>query len=163
MIWRPNRRSVFKGLVAVAACAAPPLNRGLAQPMASESSLLSEPLKLRGDWGGSLPESARLVVVRMREACLDGVRLLSDRQPKTLWVDNHFDGPPSIWLHSDPAATAWVIVDIDPRDWCKLAYQFGHELGHVLANSWNVAASPRPPCQWLEEAMVEAFSIRGLA
>ncbi|THD42243.1 MAG: hypothetical protein E7774_16225 [Bradyrhizobium sp.] len=131
--------------------------------MASKSSLLSEPLELRGDWGGSLPESARLVVMRMRQACLDGVRLLSDRQPQTLWVDNHFDGPPSIWLHSDPAATAWVIVDIDPRDWCKLAYQFGHELGHVLANSWNRAAAPHPPCQWLEEAMVEAFSIRGLA
>ncbi len=57
---------------------------------------------------------------------------------------------------------AWIIVDIGERDWSKLAYQFGHELGHVLANSWQPHAKPGPPCQWLEEALVEAFSIRGL-
>jgi hypothetical protein len=57
---------------------------------------------------------------------------------------------------------AWIIVDISERDWSKLAYQFGHELGHVMANSWQPHAKPGPPCQWLEEAMVEAFSLRGL-
>ena len=31
-----------------------------------------------------------------------------------------------------------------------------------MANSWQPHAKPMPPCQWLEEAMVEAFSIRGL-
>jgi len=124
---------------------------------------LTSPLEIEGDWGGSLPESARRVVLRMREACLTGVRLLSDRQPDRLRVENHSTGPPAIWLHADPVTTAWAIVDIDPRDWCKLAYQFGHELGHIFANSWNAVAWPRPPCQWLEEAMVEAFSIRGLA
>jgi hypothetical protein len=61
-------------------------------------------------------------------------------------------------------AAAWPgsSSDIGERDWSKLAYQFGHELGHVLANSWQPYAKPGPPCQWLEEAMVEAFSIRGL-
>jgi hypothetical protein len=57
---------------------------------------------------------------------------------------------------------AWIIVDIGERAWCQLAYQFGHELGHVLANSWQPHARPKPPCQWLEEALVEAFSLRGL-
>jgi hypothetical protein len=57
---------------------------------------------------------------------------------------------------------AWVIVNVGERDWSKLAYQFGHELGHVLANSWQATAKPKPPCQWLEEALVEAFSLRGL-
>ncbi|WP_378944373.1 hypothetical protein [Mesorhizobium sp. ANAO-SY3R2] len=56
---------------------------------------------------------------------------------------------------------AWVIVNIGERDWSKLAYQFGHELGHVLANSW-ADAKPAPPCQWLEEAMVEALLLYGL-
>ena len=57
---------------------------------------------------------------------------------------------------------AWIIVDIGDRDWSKLAYQFGHELGHVMANSWQPDSKPALPCQWLEEAMVEALSIRGL-
>src|ERR1700720_4434692 len=49
-------------------------------------------------------------------------------------------------------------VDIGEGDWSKLAYQFGHELGHVMANSWQPHAKPKVPCQWLEEALVEALS-----
>jgi len=98
----------------------------------------------------------------MRAVCLSGLRLLSDQQPEYILVDNHAYGPPHIWLHDDQPTTAWIVVDIGPRDWCKLSYQFGHELGHVLCNSWQRSANPSPPSQWLEEALVEAFSIRGL-
>jgi hypothetical protein len=122
---------------------------------------LRAPLELTGDWS-SFDAAALRVVARMREVCLSGLRLLSDRQPERLRVDNHTSGLPAIWLHDDPATTAWIIVDVGVRDWSKLAYQFGHELGHVLCNSWERTARPRPPTQWLEEAMVEAFSIRGL-
>lgn len=58
---------------------------------------------------------------------------------------------------------AWINVAIGTRDWCKLSYEFGHELGHMLCNSWGPDAKPRNPCQWIEEALVEAFSLRGLA
>ncbi|MDX8437638.1 hypothetical protein RFN25_29990 [Mesorhizobium abyssinicae] len=109
-----------------------------------------------------LEGAAVQVVERMRQACFDGVRLLSDRQPTGLRVEEHTTGPPAIWLHPDGSGMAWTIVDIGERDWSKLGYQFGHELGHVLANSWQADAKPAPPCQWLEEAMVEAFSLRGL-
>jgi hypothetical protein len=160
--WRANRRSFIKLASLCCACCVRSNPSSIAQATEAKVSLLSAPLEINGTWGGSLPDAARHVVLRMREACLSGVRLLSDRQPEKLRVDNHLDGPPAVWLHADQATTAWVIVDIDPRDWSKLAYQFGHELGHVLCNSWNAAAKPRPPCQWLEEAMVEAFSIRGL-
>jgi hypothetical protein len=98
----------------------------------------------------------------MRAACLSGLKLLSDRQPSKIRIENHTEGPPAIWLHQEPADTAWIIVDVAPRAWSQLAYQFGHELGHVLCNSWQTDAKPEPPSQWLEEAMVEAFSIRGL-
>jgi hypothetical protein len=125
-------------------------------------TLLSAPLQLGGEWGGSAPNDALAVIARMREACLSGVRLLSDRQPAKLRVDDQTSGPPHIWLHQDNPDTAWIVVDIGARDWCKLAYQFGHELGHVLCNSWQPEAKPRLPSQWLEEALVEAFSLRGL-
>ena len=109
-----------------------------------------------------LPRAADQVIERMRHACLDGVRLVSDRQPTRLRVDEHTSGPPAVWLHPDGSSMAWIIVDIGERDWSKLAYQFGHELGHVMSNSWQPHAKPKPPCQWLEEALVEAFSLRGL-
>jgi hypothetical protein len=98
----------------------------------------------------------------MRSSCLNGVRLLSERQPTRIRVDEHSSGPPAIWLHRDMSSTAWIIVDIGQRAWSQLAYQFGHELGHVLSNSWQGFAEPGGPCQWLEESLVEAFSLRGL-
>jgi hypothetical protein len=109
-----------------------------------------------------LPRAVDQVLERMRQACLADVRLVSDRQPDRLRVDRHGTGRPAIWLHPDGTKLAWIMVGISERDWSKLAYQFGHELGHVMANSWQADAKPAPPCQWLEEALVEAFSLRGL-
>jgi hypothetical protein len=125
----------------------------LSPPIEPAPTLLSAPLELAGTWGHMLPRSADLVVERMRHSCLDGVRLVSDRQPTRLRVDEHTSGPPAVWLHPDGSSMAWIIVDIGERAWAQLAYQFGHELGHVLANSWQPHAKPKPPCQWLEEAI----------
>lgn len=125
------------------------------------ASLFTCPIDVRGDWHAP-PRSADAVALRMREVCLAGVQLRSDRQPTGLWVEERNAGPPSIWLHDDPPRIAWIDVNVGERDWCRLAYQFGHELGHVLCNSWQPDAAPRPPCQWLEEALVETFSVRGL-
>jgi hypothetical protein len=137
---------------------------GEALVMASEptSSLLSVSLELAGNWKSSPADAVLRVLTRMREVCLAGVSLLSDRQPGKIRVDSHASGSPAIWLHPDQTNVAWIIVDIGTDDWCKLSYQFGHELGHVLCNSWNAQSQPHTPCQWLEESMVEAFSIRGL-
>jgi hypothetical protein len=135
----------------------------LARAMSPGVNLLTAPLQLGGTWGGSAPTDAAAVIGRMRAACLTGVALISDHQPQKLRVDDGSGVTPSIWLHSDYPSTAWITVIVGDRDWCNLAYQFGHELGHVLCNSWARDAKPRNPCQWIEEALVEAFSLRGLA
>ena len=139
--------------------------RGRALAQAAPATLVNLadcPIALGGDWDGSPTSAALIVIRRMREACLAGLTLVSDRQPVQLRVDNHRSGSPAVWLHNDGTRTAWAIVDIGARDWCKLSYQFGHELGHILSNSWAWTAKPGPPCQWLEESLVEAHSIRGL-
>ena len=110
----------------------------------------------------SPPDAAFCVLSRMRDASLYNINFFSDRQPKMIRVESRAGGRPSIWLHDDDAGKAWIIVNIYPRAWCQLAYQFGHELGHVLCNSWDKMARPMAPCQWLEESLVEAFTIRGL-
>lgn len=136
-----------------------PFGRGV---RASGIDLASARIEATGDWRGSLPESAATVMTRMKDACLAGVPLLSDQQPLAVRVENHTSGNPAVWLHPDGQRIAWILVNVGERDWCKLAYQFGHELGHVLANSWGAESRPSPPCQWLEESLVEAFSLRGL-
>jgi hypothetical protein len=139
-----------------------PLKTGLARPNSCGVTLLNATLELGGAWGGSAPPDAAVVIERMRTACLAGVALLSDHQPEKLRVDDKSGTVPSIWLHTEDANTGWIIVIVGTRDWCNLAYQFGHELGHVLCNSWEPDAKPLNPCQWIEEALVEAFSLRGL-
>ena len=106
--------------------------------------------------------SAEILIDRMRHACLDKIRTVSDRQPTQIRIDRRTSGWPAIWLHSDSSGMAWILVNTGESAWMQLAYQFGHELGHVMANSWQRHAQPKPPTQWLEEALVEAFSIRGL-
>ncbi len=126
------------------------------------TTLLTAELRLLGDWRGSASADVSAVIDCMRAACLGDVALLSDRQPEELWVEDRPDRYPAVWLHPDFPATAWVTLVVGPRQWCNLAYQFGHELGHVLGNSWAQDAMPRTPCQWVEEALVEAFALRGL-
>jgi hypothetical protein len=129
----------------------------------ASTALATAPIELAGDWGRMIPDSALHVVQRMRTCCYDGVRLVSDDQPERLRVEEHTSGSPAVWLHTAEPNVGWIIVDIGERDWSRLAYQFGHELGHLTCNSWRPDAKPAPPCQWLEEALVEAFSLRGLA
>ncbi|WP_258051825.1 hypothetical protein [Mesorhizobium sp. INR15] len=131
-------------------------------PEPISTTLITAPIELAGDWGRMLEGAVAQVIERMRHACLHDLHLVSNRQPTRLRVDERTSGPPVIWLHPDESDMAWIIVDSGERDWSKLAYQFGHELGHVFANSWQADAEPKAPCQWLEEAMVEAFSLRGL-
>jgi hypothetical protein len=140
----------------------PSLRSAAARAIAPEKTLLTAPLELGGSWGGSEVRDAAVVIERMRAASLAGVSLLSDHQPARLRVDDRAGSNPAIWLHTDAPTTAWIRVIVGTRDWCNLAYQFGHELGHVLCNSWEPDAAPRNPCQWIEEALVEAFSLRGL-
>jgi hypothetical protein len=128
----------------------------------AQNSIASAPIELVGDWGRMITTSVLHVLERMRQCCCEGVRLTSSDQPQLIRVEEHTSGPPAVWLHKDQPNTAWIIVDVGERDWSRLAYQFGHELGHVLCNSWQWGAKPRPPTQWLEEALVEAFSLRGL-
>jgi hypothetical protein len=140
-----------------------PWRTALARAISPSLTVLTAPLQLGGAWGGSAPTDAAAVIGRMRNACLAGVALLSDHQPQKLRVDDGSGITPSIWLHKEFPKTAWITVIVGDRDWCNLAYQFGHELGHVLCNSWAQDAKPRNPCQWIEETLVEAFSLRGLA
>jgi hypothetical protein len=109
-----NRRAFLKlcgGLPSILGTASFMQNSS-AQTSSPQVTLLSAPLEVGGDWGGSPRGDAAVVISRMREACLSGLRLLSDHQPDHLRVDERTSGPPHVWLHSDNPTTAWIVVDV---------------------------------------------------
>lgn len=131
--------------------------------VATRPSLPAAPIELAGAWGMSSREAVIRVLSRMRDVSLCGIPLLSDRQPEMIRIENRAECFPAIWLHDEKPRMAWVIVNIWPSAWCQLAYQFGHELGHIICNSWDQLSIPSAPCQWLEECLAEAFTLRGLS
>src|ERR1700687_5851353 len=120
-----RRRDCIVGLTSLAAWFLAARGTTAAAPAAL---LASVPIELAGDWGGSPQPAVLRVVTRMREVCLADFSLVSDRQPERLRIDYRAGTQPSVWLHAEPPHTAWIIVPTGGRDWCKLAYQFGHEL-----------------------------------
>ena len=139
-----------------------PFGKDNPQPIGAGPSLFLAPLELAGAWGMSPPNAVIRVLLRARDVSLSGIELFSDRQPKTIRIESRADGFPAIWLHESNPDMAWILVTIGACDWCQLVYQFGHELGHVLCNSWDKLARPSAPCQWFEESLAEAFTLRGL-
>lgn len=119
------------------------------------------PIEMVGDWRGLNEKTVAVVLRRVVKSCVLHLNIRSDRSPRHLKIENKLGGP-AIWLHEHPKETAWIVVNIAGPYWIQLAYQLGHELGHVLCNSWDAQSRPAPPSQWLEETLAEAFSIRGL-
>lgn len=122
------------------------------------------PLTVSGAWGdGVPPDVVRGLLVYMREAALAGVTLPPPKGPRAIEVVNRSSGGPSIWLSARKPEAAVIYVVTGAAAWSQLAYQFGHEFGHVLANSWQPGSEPALPSQWIEETVAEAFALEALA
>jgi hypothetical protein len=112
-----------------------------------------------GTWGDARRDDVHAVLQSARECALAGVSLPTDNVPSCIKVCGALHRPQVLRILD---RCALILLDVEGRLWAKLAYQFGHELGHVVANSWGANAVSRLPCDWLEEALVEAFSVTTL-
>lgn len=87
------------------------------------------------------------------------------------------DGLPArVLVYTDPGAShplahggagpspdvATIRVTVGGTYWCQLIYQFSHELGHIVSNSWGERWSPGTAHMWLEEACCGALSLLAL-
>ena len=83
-----HRRAIFQGCVAMV-CAPLLVGRTRAGNGTTPVTLLNAPIELAGDWGRMVPDAAVHVLERMRQACLNGIRLVSEDQPDRLRVEEH--------------------------------------------------------------------------
>jgi len=72
-------------------------------------------------------------------------------------VANH-PGNPLVAYERGPLDTYIVLLNVRGRLWAKLAYQFSHEMAHILANYRDVPNKQR----WFEEAICECASLYSL-
>lgn len=83
-------------------------------------------------------------------------------QSITLYIDPRAACPMVHGGATDSQTVAKVRVTFSGPDWCRLVFQFSHELCHILANSWGPSWQPDLPHAWLEEACCGALSLLAL-
>jgi hypothetical protein len=115
-----------------------------------------------GDWGNALPADIHAVACSSAQHLL---RVIDWPDPISVMVE------PAACEKDVPMTFPWanergeVVVRLSVRDryWAQLAFQFSHELCHVLANpsTWSYDRFA-----WIEEAFCEAasiFALQGMA
>ncbi len=167
---KPRRGVTRRGIIAASAVTsvvlAPFVRRAAARSVDPAQAVgpAAAPLNVSGAWGdGVPPDVVQGLIVYMRDAALDRVALPPSQGPRTIEVVNRGSGGPSIWLSARNPGGAVIYVVTGAAAWSQLAYQFGHEFGHVLANSWQPGSEPALPSQWIEETAAEAFALEALS
>lgn len=154
-------RHIF-GLVA---CAVLMLANLMAAPSATASPTLPE-MRLaidvqEGPWGDVRPDEIKTVLASVATELL---RFFPDKHLNPLLVV--FDpGGPRVFFNKNTQGQYVVFLSVKDARWDQFAYQFSHELCHVLSNHdhrelTNVGVARDN--QWFEEAVCEAVSIVSL-
>jgi hypothetical protein len=100
------------------------------------------------------------VLNQVNDRALDHYYKISKRTPVILVENNpDFDTPMVVTNSQTVKGFAHIIVSINGFYKEQLAYQYCHELGHILCNSWMKGVSACPPSLWLEELLCESFSV----
>lgn len=106
-------------------------------------------------WGDALPQDVEAVARSVADSLLltfqDSVECMILVVP----VADASDNPRAIRLKSDPPVFA-VELNAPNRSWARLAFQFSHELCHVLADpgTWRLNRY-----HWLEEVLCETAAL----
>jgi hypothetical protein len=108
---------------------------------------------LNGGWGSAHPADIEAVLY---SAASEIWRYFRDRPPPQLIVRQSEKGPLTLFDRG-PHGEYVVLLSARDRRWAQYAYQFSHELCHVLSNYDEVKDNIRPN-QWFEESICEAMA-----
>lgn len=117
-----------------------------------KSELIISPASER--WGQAVPVDVKAVALSAGKEVLKNIPGLP---LSSILLKNKISETP-VTLYERGDNDEYIIgVKIDGRQWARLAYQFSHELTHVIINYGN---TPGNVNQWFEEAVCEAASIQ---
>lgn len=106
------------------------------------------------NWGGGLPADIE-AVTRSVVACFQASLAEAPIEPIRVEPTTNAADPPMTVFQRTATGQVRILLNARGRYWAQYAYQFAHELCHVLANF-------RPPLQhpwkWIEETLCEVAS-----
>lgn len=112
-------------------------------------------------WGDSNIEDIETVLYSTAN---DLLKYFPNKRLKPIIVEYDKNGPVTLYRKG---FNGEYIIQLSAKDhyWSQFAYQFSHELGHVLSNYENTRIDENPN-QWFEEALAETasfFTMRQMA
>lgn len=108
-------------------------------------------------WTDARPGDVHAVVSSAAEALL---ALVPRHRPLTIHVSNGHSGP-KVFRNKNARGQYRVQLAVSGRYWAQLAYQFSHELCHVLSN-FDARTARGASTRWFDEALCEAVSLHTL-
>jgi hypothetical protein len=122
----------------------------------------ADALQLRvadADWGDADP--ARIMVV-LEDTARELQRLFPGDAPLRVLVSPSSRAP-MVLFERTPRGEHHVLLRARGSNWAHYAYEFAHELGHILTNYGRHARAPYAGRhQWFEEAVCEMLSVYAL-
>lgn len=106
----------------------------------------------REGWGGR-PEDVAAVCVSCAETIFTAIKPEPGREPTVLVIRDP-QGPIAL-TQRGPDGQVIVLLSTGDRRWSQVAYQFSHELGHVLCGDLTLTK----PQRWFEESFCESLSL----
>lgn len=114
-------------------------------------------VQVESEWGEAKPDDVKAVL----NSVIDVISpYTAGRTFGNVIVKNDSSGPVSLYEKGDNDEYI-IMLNVNGRYWAQLAYQFSHEMCHVLSN-YDLAPHNITRQQWFEEALCEAFSLFAL-
>lgn len=114
-----------------------------------------------GGWGDAPAREIQAVLYATADELL---KYFPDRRLHPIIVEHDEAGPITLYRRG-PHKEYIVRLNVEGKNWAQLAYQFSHELTHVLARGESLKANQHPN-KWFEEALcvtASLFTLRRMA
>nr|CAA6830368.1 MAG: Unknown protein [uncultured Thiotrichaceae bacterium] len=127
---------------------------GLLLPLSVEALTPSFTVSVESKWGKANPKDVKAVLDSVGTVVAP---YIGGRTLDNIIVRNAPKGPISLYQRGENGEYI-VLLDVKGRYWSQLAYQYSHEICHLLSN-YDLAPNNITQQQWFEESLCEAFSL----
>lgn len=131
---------------------------GVAGPVRGDEITIPRITVNKADWGDAPVANIEAVC---RSVARELVEVFPKRKLDAIVIDRSRTVPITLFKTSAKGERQ-VNLNVSGTYWCQFAYQFGHEMGHILCNYRNA----KNPNLWFEESLCETaslFAIRRMA